>query len=196
MNFPFLCGNIPHSPAYGVFISQLIRYARACSDYIEFLSRARLLSSKLLKQGYTMPRLVSSTKKFFGRYFDLVEKYNISVSRLINSLFAWEFFLILVQTSVAVVSTEPTGFDIHGFCTLVWWTHRESFTFSSRTNMDEYIRCRARGRGRLPFRSTWSLHYFRGLYHPSCFFYLYCLIVVFFLGLRVWIVGRYFLTLA
>ena len=28
-NFPFLSSNIPSSPAYGVFISQLIRYARA-----------------------------------------------------------------------------------------------------------------------------------------------------------------------
>ena len=31
-NFPFLSSNIPSSPAYGVFISQLLRYARACSS--------------------------------------------------------------------------------------------------------------------------------------------------------------------
>ena len=30
-NFPFLSRNIPSSPAYGVFISQLIRHHRACS---------------------------------------------------------------------------------------------------------------------------------------------------------------------
>ena len=30
VNFPFLCGNIPAAPAYGVNISQLIRYSRAC----------------------------------------------------------------------------------------------------------------------------------------------------------------------
>ena len=29
VNFPFLCGNIPQSPSYGVYISQLIRYACA-----------------------------------------------------------------------------------------------------------------------------------------------------------------------
>jgi hypothetical protein len=29
VNFPYLCSNIPASPAYGVYISQLIRYARA-----------------------------------------------------------------------------------------------------------------------------------------------------------------------
>ena len=32
-NFPFLSSNIPSSPAYGVYIAQLIRYARACSSY-------------------------------------------------------------------------------------------------------------------------------------------------------------------
>ena len=48
-NFPFLSSNIPSSPAYDVFISQLIRYARACSSYGCFILRARRLSSKLLK---------------------------------------------------------------------------------------------------------------------------------------------------
>ena len=51
-NFPFLSSNIPSSPAYGVFISQLIRYSRACSSYECFILRAGRLSSKLLKQGY------------------------------------------------------------------------------------------------------------------------------------------------
>ena len=32
-NFPFLSSNSPSSLAYGVFISQLIRYARASSSY-------------------------------------------------------------------------------------------------------------------------------------------------------------------
>ena len=31
VNFPFLSSNIPSSPSYGVYISQLIRYARCCS---------------------------------------------------------------------------------------------------------------------------------------------------------------------
>ena len=48
-NFPFLSSNIPSSPAYGVFISQLIRYSRACS-YECFILRAAQLSSKLLGQ--------------------------------------------------------------------------------------------------------------------------------------------------
>ena len=36
VNFPYLCSNIPSSPAYGVFVSQLICYSRACTDYCDF----------------------------------------------------------------------------------------------------------------------------------------------------------------
>ena len=83
-NFPFLSSNIPSSPAYGVFISQLIRYARACSSYECFILRARRLSSKLLKQGYL--RLKSSFRKFYGRYGDLIQQYEVSLSRMLNDI--------------------------------------------------------------------------------------------------------------
>ena len=63
-NFLFLSSNIPTSPAYGVFISQLIRYARACSSYGCFILRATRLSNKLLEQGYVKERLKSSLRKF------------------------------------------------------------------------------------------------------------------------------------
>ena len=85
-NFPLLSSNIPSSPAYGVFISQLIRYARACSSYECFILRARRLSSKLLKQGYLVERLKSSFRKFYGRYGDLVEQYGVTLSRMLNDI--------------------------------------------------------------------------------------------------------------
>ena len=84
--YPFLSSNIPSSPAYGVFISQLIRYARACSSYECFILRARRLSSKLLKQGYLVERLKSSFRKFYGRYGDLVEQYGVTLSRMLNDI--------------------------------------------------------------------------------------------------------------
>ena len=59
-NFLFLSGNIPSSSAYGVFISQLIRYARACSSYECFILRAVRLSNKLLGQGCVKEHLRSS----------------------------------------------------------------------------------------------------------------------------------------
>ena len=84
INFPFLSSNIPSSPAYGVFISQLIRYVRACSSYECFILSARILSSKLLKQGYLVERLKSSFRKFYGRYGDLFQQYEVSLSRMLN----------------------------------------------------------------------------------------------------------------
>ena len=74
-NSPFLSSNIPSSPAYGVFISQLIRYARACSSYECFVLRAMRLSNKLLEQRYIKERLKSSLRKFYGRYGDLIKQY-------------------------------------------------------------------------------------------------------------------------
>ena len=59
------------SLAYGVFISQLIRYARTCSSYECFILRAVRLSNKLFGQGYVKERLKSSLRKFYGRYGDL-----------------------------------------------------------------------------------------------------------------------------
>ena len=48
VNFPFICSNIPTTPVYGVYISQLIRYSRACGSYQDFLDRGLLLTRKLL----------------------------------------------------------------------------------------------------------------------------------------------------
>ena len=56
-NFLFLSSNIPSLPAYGVFITELIRYSRACSSYLCFILRAARLSSKLLGKGYVIERL-------------------------------------------------------------------------------------------------------------------------------------------
>ena len=50
--FPNMCSNIPASPAYGVYISQLIRYTRASSNYSDFLKRHLHLRNRLLDQGY------------------------------------------------------------------------------------------------------------------------------------------------
>ena len=81
-NFPFPSNNISSSPAYDVFISQLLRYARACSSYECFILRAVRLSYKLFGQEYVMERLKSSLRKFNGRYGDLIKHYEISLSQM------------------------------------------------------------------------------------------------------------------
>ena len=65
INFPHLSGNynIHISPAYGVYISQLIRYARACSSYPEFVKRHGCLIKKLMSQGFQKQRLILFSEK-------------------------------------------------------------------------------------------------------------------------------------
>ena len=89
-NFPFLSSNIPSSPAYGVFISQLIRYARACSSYECFILRAVRLSNKLLGQGYVKECLRSSLRKFYGRYGDLIKQYGVPLSRMLHDILDYD----------------------------------------------------------------------------------------------------------
>ncbi|KAK3088669.1 hypothetical protein FSP39_022132 [Pinctada imbricata] len=85
-NFPFLTSNIPSSPAYGVFISQLIRYVRASTKYTDFVRRARRLSDKLLSQGYVCARLTSSLRKFYCRYGELVIHYDVLLSIMVDDI--------------------------------------------------------------------------------------------------------------
>ena len=46
VNFPFLDGNAPRSTSYGVYISQLIRFARASSCVAVFNTSNKLLTQK------------------------------------------------------------------------------------------------------------------------------------------------------
>ena len=42
VNFPFLDGDVPRRPSYGVYISQLIRFARVCTHIDDFNTRKLL----------------------------------------------------------------------------------------------------------------------------------------------------------
>ena len=89
INCPNMCSNIPASTAYGVYISQLIRYARASSNYSDFLKRHLHLRNRLLDQGYKKIRFILSFKKFIFRYQDLVEIYSVSAETIINDAFSY-----------------------------------------------------------------------------------------------------------
>ena len=69
VNFPFICNNIPVAPVYGLYISQLIRYSRACGCDHDVLDIGLLLTRKLLNQGFLV-KLKSSLRKFYGRHHD------------------------------------------------------------------------------------------------------------------------------
>jgi len=77
VNFLFVCSNIPTAPAYGVYISQLIGYSRACGSYQDFLDRGLLLTMNLLNPGFLLVKLKSSLRKIYGRHHDLIDRYGI-----------------------------------------------------------------------------------------------------------------------
>ena len=52
VNFPYLSSNIPSGPAYGVYISQLVRIGRICSNYSQFTMRHYKLTQRLIHQGF------------------------------------------------------------------------------------------------------------------------------------------------
>ena len=47
-----------------------------------------MLTTKLLSQGYQNTKLVATLQKFYGRHHDLVNPYNVAVSRIVFDDFA------------------------------------------------------------------------------------------------------------
>ena len=84
VNSPFLDGDVPRSPSYGVYISQLIRFARVCSNLVDFNNRNLFLTAKLLKQGYRYHKIRKAFSKFYQRHSELILKYNIGLKTLLQ----------------------------------------------------------------------------------------------------------------
>ena len=82
VNFPILSGNIPFNSSYGVFIGELVRYARACTYFTHFKNRTIFLVTKLLKQFYTKRRLTRTFFKFCNSHIFLIQKYGSQVLNL------------------------------------------------------------------------------------------------------------------
>ena len=84
VNFPFLDGDVPRRTSYGVYISQLIRFARASSNLNDFNYRNKALTAKLLRQGYRYFKLRKAFSKFYRRHSALLEKYSVSLKTLLQ----------------------------------------------------------------------------------------------------------------
>ena len=84
VNFPFLDGDVPRPTSYGVYISQLIRFARASSNHNDFNYRNKALTAKLLRQDYRYFKLRKAFSKFYRRHSALLEKYSVSLKTLLH----------------------------------------------------------------------------------------------------------------
>ena len=83
INFPFLDGDVPCSTSYGVYISRLIRLDQVSSHVDDFNTRNKVLTAKLLRQGYRYHKLRKAFSKFYRRDFDKVSKYNVGLKTLL-----------------------------------------------------------------------------------------------------------------
>ena len=81
VNFPHMDSNIPSKPAYGVYISQLIRIGRICDSYESFYTRHHKLTCRLVKQGFLYDKLVATFKTFCSRYPEIFSKFKISIRK-------------------------------------------------------------------------------------------------------------------
>ena len=107
-----------------------------------FYSEARRLSSKLLKQGYLVERLKSSFRKFYGRYRDLIQQYEVSLSRHNLHSDPWP-----------IVTSEPIRLS-NDYITLM-----PSLTFTELwvVSMEHLQRVWYASKKRLPFRTPDSV---------------------------------------
>ena len=98
VNFPFLDhGDVPRSTPDGVYISQLIRFARVPSHVDDFNTRNKVLTAKLLRQGYRYHKTRKAFSKFYRRHFHIVSKYNAGLKTfLLQGLSEPEFYGDLV----------------------------------------------------------------------------------------------------
>ena len=84
VKFSFLDGDVPRLTSYVVYISQLIRFARASSNLSYFNYRNKALTVKRLRQGYSYFKLRKAFSKFYRIHSALVEKYSVSLKTLLQ----------------------------------------------------------------------------------------------------------------
>ena len=84
VNFSFLDGDVPRRPSYGVYIFQLIRFARVCSHVEDYKARNKCLTAKLLKQGYRYHKLRKAFSKLYRRHYELILKFNVGLKSLLH----------------------------------------------------------------------------------------------------------------
>ena len=109
-----VCSNIILLPVYVIFVSQTIRFARACSTNEHFIYRGKLLTDTgtMLSPGYQVSRLMSFLQQFtvdkitlFTIYFT---KWNVELPLL----------ALIVGTSILILTSSLSSY--HFICRWTW----------------------------------------------------------------------------
>ena len=101
-------GDVPPRASYGVYISQLIRFARVCNHV-----RGKCLTAKLLQQGYRYHKLRKTFSKFYRRHYELISKYNVGLKTLLSEgLSEPEFYGDLVNKFKKIIGSNDSFFSL------------------------------------------------------------------------------------
>ena len=77
-----LDGDVSRRASYGVYISQLIRFARVCSHEADFNAGNKCLTAKLLLQGYRYHKLRKHFLNFIADHYELISIFNVWLKAL------------------------------------------------------------------------------------------------------------------
>ena len=86
ISFPFLCGNIPKSTTYGVFLSQLVRYCEVNCNFSHFKNDVIELSKKLCNQGFELKEIARKFDQFYESKINIWSKFGEDIMKYKNVL--------------------------------------------------------------------------------------------------------------
>ena len=121
-------GDIARRPSYGVYISQLIRFARVYSHVEDLNAHNKCLTAKLLKQGYRYHKLRKTFSEFYRRHYELISKFNVGLKSLLhqgisepefNDNLVYKFKKIMGRTDFSdqfrkiIIRHKRVGYDLN-----------------------------------------------------------------------------------
>ena len=83
----YLSSNISPKIFYCAFGAEILRIAKATSTCNEFRTSSKALSNRTQNQADNAVVLDKTLSKYFGRHFELFQKFNDTSITFINSLF-------------------------------------------------------------------------------------------------------------
>ena len=108
VNFPFLDGDVPRRASYGVYISQLIRFARVCNHVVDFDARNKCLTAQLRK----------TFSKYYHYHYELISKFNAGLKTLLREgLSEPEFYGDLVYKFKKLIGRNDFPFQFRKIIT-------------------------------------------------------------------------------
>jgi hypothetical protein len=76
--------SLVHQSTFVFTISESLLNCSACD---QFLSRGRLLTDKLMLEGFLQSRLISAFRRFSSRYNNLINNYKLLLSHILSDIF-------------------------------------------------------------------------------------------------------------